>query len=309
MNCAECGKRLPDDARFCSACGRAASQQPALVRPSPGARPHANLMSPPGRIEDDTKKPSISPHLPTAFVLAGCAVGVAVYWSASRDERVAGKAGAERIAVTKASATTSQSIPPGPVQFSMRKAMQGLYGNYDPVVEGAYWTVSGAPKYWSDWNGKAVAIRPLISRSDDSGTRHVLVTNSVDVKDGMVVQQGAGCRTCKSLVGAALFERRGSEWQLVADHRFLIVDGAWGAPPSVAIAFRPAGSVELQISRGRGNETDAKPTTSVLIDKDRVVKTAMAAPPHPDTRPKPRPVARSPLAPTDTPFPSSVNGP
>jgi hypothetical protein len=292
MNCAECGKRLLEDARFCSGCGRRVG----------GKHEGAGF----------GEKPPISPYWPAALVLAGCTMGLAVYWSSSRDERAASKASAERVAaITSAPATASQTIPPGPVQFSARKALQGLYGNYDPVVDGAYWTVSDAPKQWPEWNGKTVAIRPLISRSDDSGTRHVLVTNSVDVKDGMVVKQGAGCRTCKSLVGAALFERRGNEWQLVAEHRFLMVDGVWGAPPSVAVAFRPAGSVELQISRARGNEADAKPAASVLlIDKDRVVKTA-AATANVDTPPKPRPIARSRSLSrdTETPFPSSVSGP
>ncbi|HZN25934.1 MAG TPA: hypothetical protein VFB75_17040 [Burkholderiales bacterium] len=122
------------------------------------------------------------------------------------------------------------------------------------------------------------------------------------------MKQGAGCRNCKSLIGAALFERRGGEWQLVADHRFLSVDGVWGAPPAVSVAFRPGGGVELQITRVHGDQVK-QIASVVLIDKDRVVKSAITPASAAEPRPKPRAAARSPSPAVDSPFPSSADGP
>ena len=34
------------------------------------------------------------------------------------------------------------------------------------------------------WNGKRVLVKPLVSRSNESGTRHVLVTSTADVHNG-----------------------------------------------------------------------------------------------------------------------------
>jgi hypothetical protein len=146
-----------------------------------------------------------------AIVLAGCALAVAIYWSLGRDDVMADKAGARRVAAAIGARTTSQPVLEGSARFSARRALQGLYGNYDPVLDGAYWTITGAPKPLAGWNGKTVVIKPLISRSDDTTSRHVLVTHSIEVKNGIAVKQGAGCRNCKSLLGSALFERLGAE--------------------------------------------------------------------------------------------------
>jgi hypothetical protein len=170
--------------------------------------------------------------------------------------------------------------------------------------------VSGAPKQWADWNDKTVAIKPLVSRSDEAGTRHVLVTNSIDVKDGMVVKQGAGCRTCKSLIGTVLYERRGNEWQLVADHRFVTVDGVWGAPPAVATAFKPEGSVELRVTRAHGNQTAPnEPLTVLVVDKQKIVKAVVPPATSEAKPPTPRPRAASTAVSAESPFPSSASGP
>jgi hypothetical protein len=203
--------------------------------------------------------------LPAVFVLAGCVLAAAIYWSLGRDDAVAGRDGARRIAASTGARATSQPVLEGSAQFSARRALQGLYGNYDPVLDGAYWTITGAPKPLAGWNGKTVVIKPLISRSDDTAARHVLVTHSVEVKNGMAVKQGAGCRNCKSLLGSALFERQGAEWKLVADHRFLAAEGAYGGPPTVAIVFPDKASVELRIDRAAADPTVVRELGSVVV--------------------------------------------
>lgn len=315
MNCPECSQRLLPEARFCSACGRRvvservepplSSSKGSLVTPAPARKPNPAplIIKIPARPSYATRlSQAIASwrHAPVAAVVLGCVLAVAAYWSDSRDESLARKAGRERIAAaTGARPTTSQPTTPDTLKFSARQALQSFYGNYDPVLDGAFWTVAGAPKRWTDWNGKSVLIKPLVSRSDDTGSRHVLVTNSVEMKDGMVVKQGAGCRTCKSLIGAALFERHGNEWKLVSEQRFLGVEGAFGAPPHVAVVFPPAAGVELRIEPSVSQAAAVEPVSPVVMNAGNRVKGQL-------TQPRPR---QSDARPVESPFPSAVSGP
>lgn len=236
------------------------------------------------------------------MVALGCVLAIAIYFSSAHDYAVAAKAGAARItAAIGARPTTSQPAPTGAVQFSAKQALQALFGNYDPVLDGAFWTVTDAPKRWAEWNGRQVLIRPLLSRSDEAGTRHVLVTNSVEIRDGMVVKQGAGCRNCKSLIGGALFERQGEEWKLVSDQRFLGVEGAFGAPPQIAVAFPAKGGVELRIEAPALATSEMEPALPVVMDAGKKAK-GILTPPR--ARPN-EPEIREP--PPDSAFPAAAS--
>lgn len=306
MNCGECGQRLPANAPFCAACGRRVLPErvePALHRHSAA---QASAPPPPRTWHPVERKPAYAselsraiaawPHAPHVVVALGCALAVAIYWSAARDDAAANKAGAERLAAaTGARPTTSQPAVPGALEFSARHALQGLYGTYDPVLDGAFWTVEGAPKRWAEWNGRTVVVRPLVSRTEGAGTRHVLVTHTVETRNGMVVKQGAGCRNCKSLIGAALFERHGEQWKLVSDQRFLGVEGAFGAPPHVAVAFPAKSGVELRIEPSSLAQVH-DPSPAVVMTPGKKVKGVLT---------QPRPSEPSP----DSPFPGSASGP
>jgi hypothetical protein len=244
--------------------------------------------------------------VPALFVLSGCLLAAAIYWSLGQDDAAADKAGARRVAAAIGARATSQPVLADSARLSARRALQGLYGNYDPVLDGAYWTITGAPKPLAGWNGKTVVIKPLISRSDDTAARHVLVTHSVEVKNGMAVKQGAGCRNCKSLLGSALFERQGGEWKLVADHRFLAAEGVYGAPPTVAIAFPDAASVELRIDRAAAAPTEVRELGSVVVlTGGNAVRTTLARPAAIEKHVSGKREAAS----SATPFPSTTEGP
>jgi hypothetical protein len=241
----------------------------------------------------------------------GVVVAIAIYWSVSRDDALAGKAGAHRLAKSTGALATAQPATPAQPQFSARRALQGLYGNYDPVLDGAYWTVSGAPKGMAEWNGRAVVIKPLVSKSNETATRHVLVTHSLDVRNGIVVKQGTGCRNCRSLLGAALFERQGTEWKLVADHRFLGAEGVYGAPPTVAVGFIDKESVELRVDRASADPIAVRELGSVIVLKgSTATRTTMARPEAIAKRAvaKPKPDESEAKAP-DLPLPSAAEGP
>jgi len=213
-------------------------------------------------------------------------LAVAIHLSAAHDQAVAHRAGAERIvAATGARATTSQPAPAGALQFSAKQALQGLFGNYDPHLDGAFWTVTGAPADRAEWNGKPVLVKPLVSRTDDAGARHVLVTSTAEVQNGIVVKQGTACRTCTSLLGVALYERKGHEWQLVSHRPFANVGGAFGAPPQVAVTFPAKGGVELDVQQPTTALATASPSESRTVamnDEDRILK--VRAPQRPPER-------------------------
>ncbi|HYC45020.1 MAG TPA: zinc ribbon domain-containing protein [Burkholderiales bacterium] len=327
MKCAECGQVLPAGARFCTACGRRIAVEqpaPAIVRkpppPDPRVRTEPALMrkplsktrasAAPAPDAAPRKAPAAPPPLRTApwmhqlpmlMVGAGLMLGLAIYWSAQHDEAQAAKAGADRIAAATGPLATSQPVAQGRLDFSARQALQGLYGNYDPHLDGSYWTVRDAPGTWAEWNGKPVLVKPLVSRTDDSGMRHVLVTSTADVQNGMVVKQGTGCRGCKSMLGVALYERRGNQWQLVSHRPFASVGGAYGAPPQVAVAFPAKGGVELEVGQGATQLANAPEDRAIVITGGgNVVKTRAA----PRTTRERRMAVRD-----DSPFPSSVSGP
>lgn len=323
MNCGECGKALLENAQFCSACGRRVI--PDRIEPVLHPRRAKELPAPPPRTwrtVEHVKPPQAPsfarrlsqaiaawPHAPHAAVAFGCVLAVAIYFSAAHDEAVANKAGAARIAAaTGARPTTSQPAAAGALKFSAKQALQGLYGNYDPVLDGAFWTVTGAPKRWNEWNGRTVLIRPLVSRSDEAATRHMLVTHTVEVRNGMVVKQGAGCRHCKSLIGGVLFERQGDEWKLVSDQRFLGVEGEFGAPPKVAVAFPAKSGVELRIEPSSLVQVAEEPAAPVVMSAGKKAQGVL-------TRPRarsvePRSADARPAEPrSDSPFPTAAAGP
>ena len=295
MNCSECGERLVDGARFCSACGRRVTPDIPKSVLEPPRMPRARvqqarsgLQATPKRVEPKRAPPGRGVVQPTTIasapaqltgfagvlhkvgpggmIAAGVLVALAAYWSAARDDAFAKAEAALRLSkATQPLPTSTQDPAPRDGAFSTRQALQGLYGSYDPNLDGVFWTVSGAPREWGEWNGKQVVIKPLVSRTDESGTRHVLVTNSVEVRDGLVVKQGAACPGCKSLLGAALFERHGNEWVLVTEHRFMRIGGAFGAPPKVTVDFPRNAGVEVRMESATGDPGRTRSTVHAVI--------------------------------------------
>lgn len=208
-----------------------------------------------------------------AVLASGLVIGI---YAAFSLDRGAGSGEAPRNAKPGGLPTRDETGRSSPA-FSTQHAMRVLYGNYDPNLDGAFWTVADAPKSYARWNGKAVFLRPLISRTFEQhgATRHILVTNSLDVKDGIVVKQGAGCRTCPSLIGASVFEKNARSWTLISRHDFLAADGAWGAPPRVTLHFPKTGGIELQFDRPAvDGRNPGRQYSIVLKDRDPALESA-----------------------------------
>jgi hypothetical protein len=160
-------------------------------------------------------------------------------------------------------------------EFSVKQAFTRLYGNYDPNLDGAFWTPTNAPRELAHWNGRALFLRPLISRpfKEDGNVRQLLVTNSLDVKNGDVVKQGTGCRLCESLIGAAIFERHGHDWKVISRHDFLSAGGSWGAPPKLSVSFPGAGEIALRFERRSDDPREWGKQSHAILLKERKDKT------------------------------------
>ena len=260
MKCIKCGTALRDGDTFCAACGHSAENE-AHAAP---------------RLVERHRLPKESG--PIAVVAIACVLAAGIFWIVTGHDTETRKTPAQRPPVKAALTPRPADDKTGASAFPMKQAFEKLYGSYDLNLDGAFWKVIQAPREYTQWSGRTLLIRPLVSRSfDENGSlRHVVVTNSLDVKDGIVVKQGTGCRTCASLIGAAIFEKQGNGWALISRHDFLAVDGAFGAPPKVAVAFPPEGGIALQFERSHLlDRAPAERSYSIVLKERRTLNSAM----------------------------------
>jgi hypothetical protein len=299
--CESCGYPAPVGARFCIKCGARVGSAPvvpdtgsaALRQTEPSAQvialkpviPVPVLTS--NTIQSELarspeKDPGTPPHrvgaapsrLPIAVVVVGFALAIGVYLSLTASEEKRASATASPVSGTRSTPAATGTLGTTKLdagEFSIRHAFTALYGNYDPNLDGAFWTAGRAPAELEQWNGKSLFIRPLISRAFREGgrPRQIVVTNSLEVKNGDVVKQGTGCRTCGSLIGAVVFENEGDEWKLISRHDFLTAAGSWGAPPKVSLTFQRAGAIELQFETRARDQREPEKRRYTIVLKER----------------------------------------
>jgi hypothetical protein len=301
MRCAVCGYPAGAGARFCIKCGvpighssavALDTRSTALRQAQPatkgialkGSTP-ANVLSS-NAIESEharwvTEPPGTGAkhsvaaagnRLPIAVVVLGFALAVGVYLSLSAAEDERASATAARLSGTPSTGALTGNKPKlNAGAFSMKQAFTTLYGAYDPNLDGAFWTARGAPAQLEHWNDRLLFIRPLISRGfQDAGKpRQIVVTNSLDVKNGDVVKQGTGCRTCGSLIGAAVFEKQENEWKLISRHDFMTAAGSWGAPPKISLAFQRGGAIVLHFEMRAADQPELEKRRYSIVLKER----------------------------------------
>jgi hypothetical protein len=129
----------------------------------------------------------------------------------------------------------SGELAPG---LSLGAAMVAMFGSYDHGLGGVMWTAAGLTGDQAWQNGSLFFVRPHASRrfKDGSRERVLLVTHTLDIDSGRIVQPGDSCHACAVLVGMALFERRsGGEWRPIAISQSAARAGSWGAMPHAKI--------------------------------------------------------------------------
>ena len=272
--CPECDAAVPEGARFCSTCGNAVAARVPKSDVLAHARRETQAATQPGV---RPKRPQV--FVPVAVVGIACVLAAGMYWIVAGNDSDTQKAAPAKRPPVKAALTPRPADETTSAHgFSMKQAFEKLYGSYDLNLDGAFWKVNRAPRDYAQWNGRTLLIRPLVSRSFDEGgsLRHVIVTNSLDVKDGIVVKQGTGCRTCGALIGVAIFEKQRNGWALISRHDFLAVDGAFGAPPKVAVAFPPDGGIALQFERSHLlDRAPAERSYSIVLKEHKSLSAAM----------------------------------
>jgi hypothetical protein len=300
--CEDCGYPARAGARFCIKCGVPIgdssrlddTQSTALREAEPPAKAIASTGGTPASVSRSSAidseharwvrgQPGIAQkhaeaaalnRLPIAVVVLGFALAIGIYLSlkATEDERAS--ATAARLSGTPSTAAVTGILGTTKLDtaaFSMKQAFTALYGDYDPNLDGAFWTARGAPAQLEQWNGRQLFIRPLIVRAFQEGAkpRQIVVTNSLDVKNGDVVKQGTGCRTCGSLIGAAVFEKQENEWKLISRHDFMTAAGSWGAPPKISLAFQRGGAIVLQFEMRATDQPEVEKRRYSIVLKER----------------------------------------
>ena len=228
---------------------------------------------------------------PLAALALGCALGFAIYFSLSKNANTPETPSSHSPSPGRTAETASGTLGTTRLSsedFPMKRAFIQLYGSYDPNLDGAFWKPRDTPIDFRRWEGKSVFVRPLISRPFEisGAARHLLVSNTLDVKDGEVVKQGTGCRACGSLIGAAIFEKHGPHWKLISRHDFLTVSGNWGAPPKVSVVFQSGGAIELQFENASETRETAKKSYSIVLKERKDAISAVARPAVRDTHTK-----------------------
>jgi Double zinc ribbon len=301
--CGVCGYPARAGARFCIKCGVPIGHSSALdlhtqstaVRPAePPAKAIASTAGTPASVLKSNAsesehvrsaggEPGIAEkhggaaarsRLPIAVVVLGFALAVGIYLSLRAAENERASATAARLSGTPSTAAVTGTLGTTKLDagaFSMKQAFTALYGDYDPNLDGAFWTARGAPAQLEQWNGRQLFIRPLIVRAFQEGgkPRQIVVTNSLDVKNGDVVKQGTGCRTCGSLIGAAVFEKQENEWKLISRHDFMTAAGSWGAPPKISLAFQRGGAIALHFEMRAADQPELEKRRYSIVLKER----------------------------------------
>ncbi|MGZ5121315.1 MAG: zinc ribbon domain-containing protein [Burkholderiales bacterium] len=301
MPCAVCHFPMHVGARFCIKCGAAlhgvhaesGHSESAASEKGPDGVPRVTPSLAGRTSKTGTEKREIADAADTAtaqrarvmrnrwplgVVALGCVLAAGIFWSLTRIDEPRGHADAGDLSGNRRGATalgTLGKTAANADEFSVKQAFTRLYGNYDPNLDGAFWTPTNAQREFVRWNGRALFLRPLISRAfyEDGNVRQLLVTNSLDVKNGDVVKQGTGCRVCESLIGAAIFERHDRDWKLISRHDFLIAGGSWGAPPKVSVSFPGAGEIALQFERRSADPREWGKQSYAILLKERKGKT------------------------------------
>lgn len=171
-----------------------------------------------------------------------------------------------------AQATTTQA-PPAPAgrsisgPFDPAKALQLIYGAYDPQSRSAAWTPSVAE----------VKQHELKDTAFDPGPTPVTVLSTYEfvqqgVEHRLMVTKAAppnfDCHACAPLLGAFLFKRAGEAWVIAIETPIITAIGAWGEPPEIELARVGADHQGLLVHAGFTAQGTTEESTIVIADVD-----------------------------------------
>lgn len=165
-------------------------------------------------------------------------------------------------------------------ELSTQSAFNILYGSYDEIRQGVWWTVKGSPT--SDGNvtgknGSKVFVKQYLLKTYEEGNvkKAILVTNSLEVgENGEPEKAGDGCHACGSIVGVALFHKQKNIWTLVSENKAADYQGSWGGPSEISVAFPANGGVELRVDGASMNQgISMQWAYKIMLDNNKWVVT------------------------------------
>jgi hypothetical protein len=118
-------------------------------------------------------------------------------------------------------------------EYSIARAMELVYGEYDSGNKLSLWTPARGTEFDKHWPDQLqVRVLADATYADDGVPRHVLVTW------GKPEEVGAGeysCHACGVLLGVSVFRKDAAGWKVEASNLQLAQIGAMGQPPQAKV--------------------------------------------------------------------------
>jgi hypothetical protein len=120
-----------------------------------------------------------------------------------------------------------------PGEYTTAKAMEMVYGGFDPKSMSSVWNPMRGPVYKEHWPDQ-IRVNPLEDFTYIQGAvpRHLLVTWA---KPEETAKEEFSCHACGVLLGVVAFEKVDGGWKVEASNLQLAVGGAWRDPPNVKL--------------------------------------------------------------------------
>jgi serine/threonine protein kinase len=118
--------------------------------------------------------------------------------------------------------------------FSIPQAMELIFGNYNRDRKASRFQTLAVPKeerfaQFSQTASGVATVALMQSFREQGRDKYLVVTKTMP--DG----EAHSCHACAPLIGAAIFVRQGSTWEIEILEKYLTVIGAYGEPPTIRL--------------------------------------------------------------------------
>jgi hypothetical protein len=281
LSCLRCNRTVIDKSIYCGFCGgnrlRSAAQPQRGVMTGAPSAPDSKATVVAGRVlgelsrnNEITNKNSAKSNSKSVFVLVILIVvvlGVSSWkWLiSSREFHKTDLTSSIKPSDTHNIATT----------LDERGALELLYGNYDVTLGGARWKRQSqtpnnviAPEWPSSFSSfspdSAVVRVGFQAEYEENGQpKYIVLTYAIpDSPDEF------DCHACVPLIGAAVFDRHGSNWEVATQETNLMMAGAWGKPPVAQLLIIGPKKYGIRLVNSELHQGYASDTETIVTEMD-----------------------------------------